>query len=111
MTQALGLASVTYDNIKPHIGAKVSRFYDFFEEEQLTPEEIVEQTKAKQWINQLDDQFVKLLQTETSPLSKVWAKIDREDKVDAKEIAIEMLQADAKIGEIADILRDLFIVQ
>jgi hypothetical protein len=109
MTSELGL-DLTFEQVKPHIGFVVdNNFEDLFVVK--TPEEIVEETLIKQELNRYDEQFVELLQTPTSPLSRVWAQIDRDDKVDAKEIAVEMLQADARIGEIADILKDIFVVK
>jgi hypothetical protein len=112
MSTALGVDQhLTYSQVRPFMETKLSRFLDLFEEETLTPEEVLANIMAKQELNCHDDRFVKLVQTPTSPLARVWAQVSSEDKVDAKEIAVEMLQADSKISEIADILRDLFLTK
>ena len=108
MTQELGL-SLTFDQIKPHIGFVVNNnFDDLFVTK--TPEEILAENAELEQLNRYDDQFVELVQDTGSDIARVWLRIDRGDKIDAKEIAVEMLQQQRPIGEIATTLEDIFVV-
>ena len=75
-----------------------------------SPEEIVAETAALQEMNRADEQFVDLIQDAGSELAKLWIKIDRDDKVEAREIAIEMLQQGSDTGKIVDTLQDIYSV-
>jgi hypothetical protein len=106
MCSELGL-DLTYSQVKPHIGFVISNnFADLFK----TPEEIAAETAALQELNSFDDKFIELIQDEGSDLARLWVKIDRDDKLEAREIAIEMLQQREPLGKIVDTLQDIYSV-
>lgn len=106
MVSELGL-DLTYAQVKPHIGFVISNnFADLFK----TPEEIAAETAALQEVNRADERFTDLLQDTGSDLARLWLKIDRDDKLEAREIAIEMLQQGNQIGKIVDTLQDIYSV-
>jgi len=106
MTAELGL-DLTYAQVKPHIGFVISNnFADLFK----TPEEIMAETQALQELNSFDDRFIELIQDEGSDLARLWVRIDRDDKLEAREIAIEMLQQREPLGKIVDTLQDIYSV-
>ena len=111
MKSSLKLESLVFDNIKPYLNSKVhhSHFLDLFEE-MLTPEEIVAEMLVKQKLNSIDDHVVQLLEDNRNPMTQAWLRVSREDKADAKELALDMLSEDFTTADVADAFEANFIL-
>jgi hypothetical protein len=111
MKTTLALDSLTFDKVTPYIGKKIARFTtfdDLFEE--LTPEEIVAEMLVKQKLNNVDDLFVEILQDTRNPMTQAWNRISKEDKLDAKEMALDMLNDGETPETIAEVYANTFVL-
>ena len=109
MKEALYLKDITFDRIRPCLETKLSRFLDLYEE-MLTPEEIVAEMLVKQKLNSIDDHFVKMLEDNRNPMTQAWLRVSREDKSDAKELALDMLSEDFTPADVANAFEANFVL-
>jgi hypothetical protein len=101
MKDPLKLDDMTFNDIQPYLNTKLSRFLDLFEE-QPSPEELVAEMLIKQQFNTVDEQFVEILQDRRSPLTQAWLRVARDDKAEAKDLAIDMLIKGHSAQDIAE---------
>lgn len=111
MKTALKLESLKFDDIKPYLDSKVraNNFLTLFEEV-LTPEEIVAEMLVKQKLNSIDEQFIEILQNNRDPLSQAWVRVGKEDKLEAKDLALDMLSSGYSTTDIADAYESNFVL-
>ena len=76
----------------------------------LTPEEIVAEMLVKQKLNSIDDHFVKMLEDNRNPMTQAWLRVSREDKSDAKELALDMLSEDFTPADVANAFEANFVL-
>jgi hypothetical protein len=107
MSALLGLTDLTFDQIKPYIG-KTSTFSKLFEAKKTTEELMAEQAEKQQAI-QADNTFLSFLQDETDPLTLVWRKIDRDDRIDARDEIVGMIQDGFNKSEIVEVLKQYYL--
>lgn len=109
MVNALNIKNdLTFEQVKPFLETRLSRFLDLFEEE-LTPEEILADIAKKQIINNADEHFVESLKDKSDPLSVVWARIDSEDKLEARDLIIDLITEGRANAEIANTVVETYI--
>lgn len=108
MKKALNL-DITFDKVRPYLDTKMSRFLDLFEEVP-TPEEIVAEMLVKQEINSIDELFVQMLQDPRNSMTQAWNRVSKQDKLDAKELALDMLRDGESPEDIAEAYAASFIL-
>lgn len=111
MKSTLKLDQLTFSDIKPYLNTKVqtSHFLNLFEEV-LTPEEIVAEMLVKQELNSIDDLFVQMLQDPRNSMTQAWNRVSKQDKLDAKELALDMLRDGESPEDIAEAYAASFIL-
>jgi hypothetical protein len=65
---------------------------------------------VKQKLNSIDDHFVQLLEDGRNPMTQAWLRVSREDKVEAKELALDMLSEDYSPADVADAFEANFVL-
>lgn len=92
MTSVLGL-DLTFEQIEPFLNKKVSKnnFSNFFSFEETEEERLARVTAATDRAN-AEIAFSKFAQDPTDPLYPVWHRLPRDNKPEAQEIVLEMLQ-------------------
>jgi len=83
---------ITYDQVEPYLNQKISNnFHDLY-----TAPETAEEREARLVAvgkqHQVETAFSQFAQNPEDPLYPVWHRLPRENKVEAKEIVLEMLQ-------------------
>ena len=109
MKQALKLKDLTFDKVRPFLETKLSRFLDLFEET-VSPEEKLAEMLVKQQLNNIDEQFMEILQNKRDPLAQAWLRVAREDKAEAKDLALEMLGSAHTTQDIAEAYESYFVL-
>lgn len=59
---------------------------------QKSPAEILAEVEAKQAVIQAEQRFVDFLTDDKDPLTRAWRQVPTDDKVDARDIIVDMLQ-------------------
>jgi hypothetical protein len=107
MNSVLGL-SLTFEDIKPYINRRpVSNFEHIFKQE--TDEERQARLAAAEQRLEFEHKFSQFAQDPADPIFPVWHRISREDKPEAHEIAIDMLQEGVANAHIATELVECFL--
>jgi len=111
MRSTLKLDDLKFNDIKPYLDSKVrtNHFLSLFEET-LTPEQIMADILVKQKLNSIDDQFMEILQNKRDPLAQAWVRVSREDKPEAKDLALDMLANAYSTKDIAEAYESNFIL-
>jgi hypothetical protein len=108
MASALGL-DITFDQIQPYINQKISNnFHDLYTAPE-TAEERAARLAESEKQTQIELAFSQFAQNPEDPLYPVWHRLPRENKVEAKEIVLEMLQEGKANAVIATTLVECFM--
>jgi hypothetical protein len=108
MKTALSL-SLTFSQIEPFLSNKVSTKSKLNKETcPLTLEEIEENNKQVQMEISAENHFVTSIQNPSDPLTAVWREISTEDKIEAKEIIIDMIKEGNANAVIATEIVEIF---
>ena len=102
----LGL-TIEFDQITRFIiDSPNNNFDDLFT---MTPEEILADIAKKQVINSADDHFVQSLTNKSDPLAQVWARLDSQDKPEARDLIIDLITEGRGNTEIANTVVETYI--
>jgi len=66
--------------------------YDKLFENKLTPDEILLEQEEKQALIRAEQKFVTFLTDPADPLTQAWRSVDTDDKVDARDLIVDMLK-------------------
>jgi len=88
---------------------KTNKKFKQLVETKKTTEELVAEQEEKQQAIQADNTFLSFLQNETDPLTLVWRKIDRDDRVDARDEIVSMIQDGFNKSEIVEVLKQYYL--
>jgi hypothetical protein len=66
--------------------------YDKLFENKLTPDEILLEQQEKQALIRAEQKFVTFLTDPADPLTQAWRSVDTDDKVDARDLIVDMLK-------------------
>ncbi len=107
MNSVLGLG-LTFDQIKPYIHKRlVNNFGNLFEIE--TPEQREARLAVVEERLRVERQFSEFAQDPTDPIYPVWHRIPKDDKPEAHDIALDMLQEGVGNAQIATELVECFL--
>lgn len=99
---------LTFDDIKPYINKRpVNNFDNLFEAE--TPEQREARLAAVEQRALIERQFSEFAQDPTDPIYPVWHRIPKDDKPEAHDIALDMLQEGIANVKIATELVECFL--
>jgi hypothetical protein len=99
---------LTFDDIKPYINKRlVNNFDNLFEAE--TPEQREARLAAVEQRALVERQFSEFAQDPTDPIYPVWHRIPKDDKPEAHDIALDMLQEGVANVKIATELVECFL--
>jgi len=99
---------LTFDDIKPYINKRpVNNFDNLFEAE--TPEQREARLAAVEQRALIERQFSEFAQDPTDPIYPVWHRIPKDDKPEAHDIALDMLQEGVANVKIATELVECFL--
>ncbi len=111
MKSTLELDDLKFDDIKPYLDHRVQRshFLNLFEEIP-TPQELVAEMLVKQQLIQVDEQFIEILKNARDPMTHNWFRLGRDDKAEAKDLALEMLAQGHTTQQIAEAFDANFVL-
>jgi hypothetical protein len=99
---------LTFDQIRPYINKRlVNNFGTLFEVE--TPEQREARLAAVEERLRIERQFSEFAQDPTDPIYPVWHRIPKDDKPEAHDIALDMLQEGVGNAQIATELVECFL--
>jgi len=92
-TQAVpdGYVNVSIAKDKKSKKSGKKKFEELYEEVK-TPEEILAELEEKQSTIEADNKFIGFLTDPSDPLTQAWRKVDKDDKVDARDFIVEMIK-------------------
>jgi hypothetical protein len=60
--------------------------------EYVSPEQRLAEIQSKQALNEAENRFVTFLTDSTDPLTQAWRQVATDDKVDARDLIVDMLK-------------------
>lgn len=97
-----------YVNVSMTKNKTNKKFKQLFETKKTSEELAAEQAEKEQAIR-ADSTFLSFLQNETDPLTLVWRKIDKGDRVDARDEIVSMIQDGFNKSEIVEVLKQYYL--